>query len=485
MKKFELLSKKEQREKVVSNKIAFHGGSYSLAITAIVLAIMVVINMLISALPSSMTKYDISSTKLYSVTSNTKVVVNALEKDVTIYWIVQADEEDDVIENLLSKYESLSDHIEVVKKNPDVFPTFAAQYTSESVPNNSLIVECGDRNRFISYYDIYLYENSVTSYSYDTSFDGEGAITSAIDYVVNEEQPQLYLLEGHGEADIPDKFSEQIEKENIETTTFSLLNVDAVPEEADCVMIYAPSSDISEDEKEMLSEYVENGGKLMVMAGPTENGMLENLYSLLSDYGVESEEGIVVEGDRTHYAFQAPYILLPDMNSNEITNPLIQENYYAIMPIAQGMTVGSTGSATVTELLTTSDMAFNKTDGYALKSYEKEEGDTDGPFAVAVSIETGTEGQIVWISSSNFIDDMYNAYSSGANLEFTMNSLSSMIGENEAVAIRSKSLNYTYLTINESTASMLKIVMIGVIPLSYLGIGILMVLKRRMRNEAV
>ena len=80
---------------------------------------------------------------------------------------------------------------------------------------------------------------------------------------------------------------------------------------------------------------------------------------------------------------------------------------------------------------------------------------------------------------------MYNAYSSGANLEFTMNSLSSMIGENEAVAIRSKSLNYTYLTINESTASMLKIVMIGVIPLSYLGIGILIVLKRRMRNEAV
>ena len=35
-----------------------------------------------------MTKYDISSTKLYSVTSNTKVVVNALEQDVTIYWIV-------------------------------------------------------------------------------------------------------------------------------------------------------------------------------------------------------------------------------------------------------------------------------------------------------------------------------------------------------------------------------------------------------------
>lgn len=150
-----------------------------------------------------MTKYDISASKLYSITSNTKVVVNALEEDVTIYWIVQSGKEDEVIENLLSKYESLSDHIEIVKKNPDVFPTFAEQYTDETVSNNSLVVECGERSRFIGYDDIYLQEADLYSYSYNTSFDGEGSITSAIDYVVNEEQPQLYLLEGHGRRSFP------------------------------------------------------------------------------------------------------------------------------------------------------------------------------------------------------------------------------------------------------------------------------------------
>lgn len=199
-----------------------------------------------------MTKYDISSTKLYSVTSNTKVVVNALEQDVTIYWIVQSGKEDDIIENLLSKYETLSGHIKVVKKNPDVFPTFTEQYTNETVQNNSLIVECGDRSRFIGYDDIYIQEADVYSYSYNTSFDGEGAITSAIDYVVSEELPQLYMLEGHGEAELPATFSEQIEKENIEVSSFSLLTVDSVPEEADCVLIYAPTSDISEEEQKML-----------------------------------------------------------------------------------------------------------------------------------------------------------------------------------------------------------------------------------------
>ena len=211
------------------NRIAFRGGSYSLIMTAIVLAILTVANVFVSALPTTLTKYDMSSSKLYSITSNTKAVVNALKEDVTIYWIVQAGEEDQVFENLLGKYDSLSDRIEIVKKNPDIYPTFAKQYTDETVKNNSLVVECGDRSRFISYDDIYLQKTNMYSFSSSRSFDGEGAITSAIDYVTSEELPKLYALEGHGEAELPETFSDKIERENIEVESISLLKVDAIP----------------------------------------------------------------------------------------------------------------------------------------------------------------------------------------------------------------------------------------------------------------
>jgi ABC-2 type transport system permease protein len=460
------------------NHLAFQGGSYSLVVTAVVLAILIVVNILASVLPTSMTKFDISSSKLYSITSNTKVVVNALQQDVTIYWIVQSGEEDDVIENLLNKYDSLSDHITIVKKNPDVYPTFAEQYTDETVKNNSLVVESGDRSRYIAYDDIYVYQANMSSYSYDASFDGEGAITSAIDYVVNEEQPQVYVLEGHGESDLPTTFSDQMTKENMEIQELSLLNVDEIPEDASCLVIYSPASDISEEEKEMLSDYVENGGKLMVMAGPVQDGSLENLYSLLADYGVETVEGIVVEGDRNHYAFQAPYVLMPDVNSDEITDSLIDEHYYPILPISQALIVNEENT-NVTALLTTSEESFSKTAGYSLSTYEKEEDDVDGPFALAVSITCGNDGQIVWFSSSSFLDDTYNSYSSGANVDLGMNAMSSLIGESEAMAIRSKSLNYNYLTISDSTPSLLKVLMIVVFPLAYLGIGIVVFLRRR------
>ncbi len=476
-----------KKNTVKRNQLAMKGGSYSLVMTAVVLAILIVANVFVSAMPTTLTKYDISSSKLYSITSNTKVVVNNLQQDVTIYWVVQADEEDEIIENLLGKYESLSSHIEVVKKNPDVFPTFTQQYTDEEVPNNSIIVESGDRYRYISNADIYETEMDYYSYTYNvTGFDGEGAITSAIDYVVTEDLPQLYVLEGHGEGELPTTFAESLEKENVELKSISLLTVDEIPEEADALMIYAPQSDISEAEAIMLADYTANGGKLLVIAGPVHDVEFTNLNSLLEDYGVTMAEGMVIEGSRDNYISGYPYTLMPNMESSEITDPLIEDRYYPIVPMSQGMTIGTTSKGTVTALMSTSDSAFSKVAGFELETYEMEEDDIAGPFTVALSVETSGAGKIVWFSASDFLDDMYNAYSSGANVDLAMNAVSSLLGEREALSIRSKSFNYNYLTISEETASTLKLLMIGVFPLAYLAIGIFIIWgKRGKQHETV
>ncbi len=467
------------------NTLALKGGTYSLIMTFIILVILVVVNVFVNVLPTTATKYDMSATQLYSITSNTKAVVNKLTKDVNIYWVVQADEENQVIEMLLAKYESLSDHINVEKKNPDTYPTFTQQYTDEDVANNSLIVECGDSSKYIPYSDIFTQEADYTTYSYVNYFDGEGAITSAINYVTSDTHPKIYILEGHGEADIPSTFESQIERENYETESLSLLSESEVPEDASALFIYSPASDISEEEKDILSDYLNNGGKIMVCAGTTEDGTLTNLYSLLADYGITTQDGVVIEGDTEYYAFQQPYILMPTLGDSDITEPLTDENYYVLMPISQGLNVGETDNATVTTLLTTSDSAFNKPDGVNITTYEKEDADTDGPFALGVDIVTNTGGEMIWYSSSYFLDDTYNSYSSGANVNLAMNSFSQLIGESDTLSIRSKSLSYNYLTISSSDAAVIQAVMIAVIPAAFIAIGIVIIVRRRLKNAKV
>lgn len=459
-------------------------GGYSFVLSLVVLAILIAVNVLASKLPTSWTQFDISAAQLYSLTSDTKVVVTNLQQDVTIYWISQAGKEDTVIQKLLDRYQELSDHITVVKKDPDVYPTFAQQYTEETVMNNSLVVESGDKNRYISYDNIYQYDTGsyYTTGSVSQSFDGEGQITSAIDYVVSTDLPQVYLLSGHGEAALSETFADELERSNYETVEdFSLLNVDAIPEECDVLLINAPTSDISDEELTMLRSYVQGGGKLVVLSGPQENADLPNLQALLSDYGVTVNDGVVVDTNRDYYAFTAPHVLMPEIESSDITDPLKDGDYHVIVPIAAGLTVGEdNGGATVTSLLKTSTDSFSKAAGYAMTTYDKEDGDIDGPFTLAVSVEDANAGgRLLWVASDYLLDDMYNSYSSGANLDFVMNGLSWMTGNTDAVSIRSKSLDYNYLTISSSSAAWLKVCMIGIIPVGFLLLGLDEVLRRR------
>ncbi|MCD8218524.1 MAG: GldG family protein [Clostridiales bacterium] len=461
-------------------------GGYSFIVTVVVLAILVLVNVAVSSLPSTWTQFDISSAQLYSVTSSTKSVAQNLTEEVTIYWITQEGEEDTVIEKLLNVYDALSDNITVEKKNPDIYPTFASQYTDETVENNSLIVESGDTYRYIAYSDIYEsdYSDYYTTGSVSSSFDGESEITTAIDYVVSEDLPVIYLLTGHGEADLSDSLSESIEKANIETEELSLLTVDEIPEDADAILIYAPTSDISEEEADMLTEYMEEGGHLFVMSGPQEEDELINLHSILENYGITTEEGIVVEGNRDNYAFGYPYVLLPELGDSDITSELSENNSYIIVPVAQGLTIGDTDdNVTVTSLLTTTSESFSKIAGYSLDTYDKEDGDIDGAFSVAVSVEDSDSGaMMIWISSDDMMEDTYVSYSSGANSDFVMNAVSWLIGETDSISIRSKSLSYSYLTISTSQANIIKVCLIAVIPLCYLFFGIEDMVRRRKKS---
>lgn len=458
-------------------------GGYSFVLSLVVLAILVAVNVLAEKLPSSWTQFDISAAQLYSLTADTKAVVTNLDQDVTIYWISQAGQEDTVIEKLLDRYEELSDHITVLKRDPDVYPTFAQQYTDETVTNNSLVVESGERNRYIGYDDIYQYDtgNYYSTGSVSQVFDGEGQITSAINYVVRTDLPQVYLLSGHGEAELSQSFTDALTRANYETVAdFSLLNVDAVPEDCDALVVNAPTSDISGEELAMLQSYVQGGGRLLVFSGPQQDTDLPNLNALLADYGVTVTDGVVVDPNRDYYAFTAPYVLMPEIQQSDITQPLLDGSYNIIVPIAQGLTAGDTTAGAVTPLLQTSADSFSKAAGYAMSTYEKEDGDIDGPFTLAVSIEdSAAGGRVLWVASDYLLDEQYNAFSAGANLDFVMNGLSWMIGETDAVSIRSKSLDYNYLTISASSATWLKICMIGIIPVCFLLLGVDEVLRRR------
>ena len=478
--------KKESKEKMPLNKKYLRNGSYSTLLIVIFVAIVVVINMIVGKLPSKYTQIDISDQQLYSIGDETKKVLNNLDKDVTIYQIAQSGSEDETISNLLQKYADESKHVKVELKDPVVSPKFVSEYTSDQVSSNSLIVVCGDRNKVVNYNDMYESTMDYNTYNYQTTgFDGEGQITSAIAYVTTENLPVLYTLEGHGEKELDSTIKEDIEKANMEIKTLNLISEGSVPDDAACLLIDSPSSDISEDEKTALLDYLENGGKAMVFSDYTES-TLTNFAAVLENYGVIAAAGIVFEGDNQHYGMQMPYYLLPTVNSTDASSETASSGYYIIMPYAQGIQKldDVRDTVTVEDILTTSDSAYSKTNLQS-ETLEKEDGDVEGPFALGVSIKEdvgdGKKTQIIYYSSSYIMDSQMNQLVSGGNEKLVTESLNSMVSTEETttVAIPSKSLEVSYLTISDYDASFWKICTIGLIPGIFLVAGFVIWFKRR------
>ena len=483
-------SKKEkkplkQKIKDSMNKKYLKNGSYSVVISAIFVVIVLVVNMIVGSLPTKYTEVDVSSEKLYSISDDTKDFLKKLDKDITIYQVVQSGSEDETISKLLEKYEEESSHIKVEEKDPVVNPKFTSEYTSDEVSANSLIVVCGDRSKVVDYSNIY--ESSIdynTYQSQTTGFDGEGQITSAISYVTSEDMPVLYTLDGHGEKELSSDIQEDIQKANIDIKSLNLITEESVPEDAACLLINAPTSDISETEKDAIIEYLENGGKAMIFSDYTTESM-DNFDAVLKNYGVERVDGIVIEGDTQHYA-QMPYYLVPTVNSTDAISDFASQGYYVLMPYAQGIKQSDDirDTVTVNSLLTTSDSAYSKVDVNS-GDIEKADGDVDGPFDLGVSItetlDDDKETQIVYYTSSNLMDSQINQMVSGGNEQMIMSSLNWMCSNDETttISIPSKDLQVSYLTLTAYDVSFWKICVMGLIPGAFLVIGFMVWLKRR------
>ena len=461
-------------------------GSYTMVMSVIFIAVVIVINMIVSTIPSKYSEIDISSQKLYSIGDETKEMLKDLEKDVTIYQIAQSGSEDENISNLLKKYEDESKHIKVEQKDPVVNPKFVSQYTSDDLSANSLIVVCGDRNKVIDYNNMYETSIDYQTYSSQTTvFDGEGQITSAIGYVTSENLPVLYTVEGHGEKDMDSSIKEDIEKANMDIKSLNLLTEGSVPDDADCLFIDSPSTDFSSDEKDAIIEYLENGGKAMIFSDYTTEDM-PNFDAILENYGVQRVDGVVFEGDNQHYAMQMPYYLVPTINSTDASSETASAGYYVLAPYAQGIKKLDDVRDTVTieSILTTSDQAYSKTDLNS-NTIEKEDGDVEGPFDLGVSIteslDDDKETQIVYYSTSNLMDSQTNQMVSGGNEKLIMESLKWMTDteESASISIPSKSLEVSYLTITDYDAAFWKICTIALIPGLFLVIGFVVWIKRR------
>ncbi|MDD3165501.1 MAG: GldG family protein [Oscillospiraceae bacterium] len=460
-------------------------GSYSILATVFVLVIAVIVNLIAAKLPSQFTQYDVSAQDLYTLSEQSRDMVTGLSEDITIYWNVQTGNENESLRRLLDRYQALSKHLIVKEVDPVINPTFSTQYTAEKITNNSLIVVSGARSKYVDYSDIFLvdYSSYYTTGAYTEEFDGENAITGALDYVTSDSLPVAYQLTGHGETALDSTIASQIASQNIEVETLSILQNGGIPADCSSLFIVAPQSDLSDSEAALILDYLQKGGHLFLFTSFVYNEH-PNLDAILFYYGVQEIPGMVVEGDSSRCVSGYQHYILPTLGSHEITQPLISGNYLALTAFTSGIQTldNLRDGVTVTDLLTSSDASYSKTAGINLETFDKEADDQSGPFSLGVAVseevENGTT-RIVWYPSQYLLDSNCNNAVSGGNYDLILNSIGWLCEHESAISIHSKNMVEDTLTVTNAQFGILALILIVLIPLMLLAVGIVITVKRR------
>lgn len=444
-------------------------GSYSVGITALVIVIIVIVNLIAGQIPEKYRNLDVSSTKIYDISKTSKKLLQNVKDNVTFTVLANKEETDERIVTFLSKYAALSSKISVEWIDPVLHPSALTEYDAAE---NSIVVSCEDtgKTKVVSFSDIIVADMS--SYYYtgtisEARFDGEGQLSSAVNYVTSDVERKIYQTSGHGEQTLSSTIQDLMEKNNYTLEGVNTVMNPTIPEDCELLLMYAPSSDLTEDEKKSVETYLKEGGKLMLLLGDTNSTELPNLASVMKTYGMESVDGYIADTQRSYQ--NNYYCFFPQLTvSGELTNGM--ESQMLLLLNTHGMTISDPEreSISATSFLTTSDNAYAVT----------EDSQSDAGSYVLGAVAQEDSARFTVISAGSLISaEITDTFPQLENTKLFMNAVAANFDGTEDLSIEAKSLAPVYNTMQH--AGLLSILVIFILPLGILFGGFAVWMKRR------
>lgn len=466
----------------------------SISSVAVLIIVIIAVNVAVNMIPESSTTRDITYNKVYSLSDESKKILDELETHVYLYLLADTNTKDDVVENTLRSMDDYSRKVTYQMVSPTENPYFYSAYTEANPTDNSIIVVCGDKSKVINYYDCYetTYEYEydadaaqyvVTSYKV-TGYDGEGRVIGALRNVSRNQNPKVYCITGHNEMQFDNGLSgleAKLEKMNIELETINLLTYDTIPADAASVFILGPLKDYSDSEKSKIVSYLRNGGNAMFIVAYSDSDELTNFYSILEPYNISIHPGLVMEQGTSFYNSQQ-YYLLPEIMDTDLTKGIYSymRNDYVYMPYCKGMLINEANAdATVQILLRTTENAYALTD--ITGNTEVNDYDT-ASYALGVMAEkqySDRVSKIAVFTSDYFLMDEVDSAANGNNQQLFINCLNELNGTTDDSLVPVKKYGYDTILINELFINIISLIIIVFIPFGLIFAGIYFWYSRR------
>lgn len=478
-------------------------GIYSVVLSLILLAVLIVVNLIVGSLPAKLTLIDTTATGQYEISGTTESFLSSVDENVTIYYVVPEGYEDSTLSSFLERYVSINSKIALKSVDPLENPAFLEAYPefddmaeeSGEYMSSYLLVQTAERYRVIHTGELYTYAYSDLGYtglSFDEAMevysmyyyygiypveDGycfDSVITGAVEYVCAETIPSVYFLTGHGEEAFSETVSSYLTNYGIEYKELNLaLDGDSVPADASCIIIHKPTSDLTVAETSKLSSYIAGGGNVFLMTAKNSDSF-RNLMNLTAQFCLSVESGTVSEGDSSKHVADLPGYIYPTLNTTheataEISN--YQSQNILLLADAQSILIDEASGYSVTSLLTTSDKA---TVGG---------GEAGTKTLAAIAEGTSGGGKLLWVASPSLTNDSLISKTQSGNFVVFFSMVNTLMDDYISVLpeIASISMSQMMVTTTASDVNIWGALLIFIIPGALIAGGIGYTVYRRRR----
>lgn len=425
--------------------------------------------------------WDLTQERLFSISDQTEAVLETLQEPITLTAFVRGGK-DAGIERVLLAYGDASRRIDTRLVDLEAEPALAAEYQVREY--NTLIVVGAERVQRAGKIE-------------------EPEITNAILAVTRGEPVPVCFLAGHGERNPGDKEREgfsaastALSQTNYEVRNLNLGVEGAVPDDCRVVVIAGPSTDILVPERQALAEFVDNGGRLMVLFESRTD--VPELAALMALYGLSANPDFIIDTRRNGQQFglgiQVP--LVDEYQEHPITHGFRPMTLYNMPrsitvaePTPEGIDARPLASSTVSSW---GETRFERGVG---ATYDPEQ-DLAGPLPIVVAVATRVEetprtyrdrmrkgdpapvGEPLLVAAGD-ADFASNAlFGWQGNGDLFLNSVNWLAGQQELISIRPKEIANKRVLLTNGRRALTFALLVILLPMLPAVIGVVMMIKK-------
>jgi ABC-type uncharacterized transport system involved in gliding motility auxiliary subunit len=444
--------------------------AFAFSYVLIVLAIVVVANVLADRHNKS---YDSTSNKRYSLSEQTAKIVKGLKQPATITYYDQSSHFDRAKDEL-DQYANLSPKVQVRYVDPDKSPELAGDVRGKAY--GTAVVQIGDRKE-------------------EAKDLTEESITGAFIRDLKRNVRTVCFVEGSGEHQLADtdrngysKFKDLLGHDDYQVQTINLVTHAQVPPECTVIVLGGPESDYLQPEADAIKNYVEDGGRALVLLDPPlKMGRIEiadndALSNVLEGWGVTPEKNLILDLNPIgQIAGLGPQVaLVTTYDSHAIVNDLKRQA--TGFPIARSLQIKSGPKSNVQALFSSSQtsLATAKLNSPAINPNDPS--NVKGPLllAAAGTYNTGKEnsqGRFVVVGSSNWAANSFLPFN--GNRDLALNAINWLASDEDLISIRPKERENRNITLTQAQLRWLRLSSQFLLPLLVVFAGFSVWWRRR------